>query len=131
MKLVSNAKYPQVIGVRNAQIVSGYNVHVTFTDGTERDIDLEPLLWGPVFAPIRSDPAVFASIFVDPIGQTLAWPGGVDLAPESLYYGDKPPPWARESSAPKHRPAQIRGATSASRVKPRRHVRGASARRAS
>ena len=104
MKLVSHPKYPEVIGVHNVKVLTGHTVHVTFTDGVERDIDLEPYLWGPVFEPIRKDPQLFASVFVDPIGQTLAWPNDVDLAPETLYYGDTPPPWATEGKSSRSRP---------------------------
>ncbi|MBI4787125.1 MAG: DUF2442 domain-containing protein [Chloroflexi bacterium] len=101
MKLVSSRKYPKVIGVRDVRVLTGHSVHITFTDGSERDIDLEPHLWGPVFESIRRDPELFASVFVDPIGHTLAWPNDVDLAPETLYYGDSPPPWMAEDSTPK------------------------------
>jgi hypothetical protein len=31
------------------------------------------------------DPAVFAQVFVDPELGTIAWPNGVDMAPEPLY----------------------------------------------
>jgi hypothetical protein len=37
-----------------------------------------------VFEPL-SDPGVFARVHVDPDGGTIAWPGGLDLAPEPLY----------------------------------------------
>ncbi len=32
-----------------------YVVELTFADGSERVIDLEPLLWGPMFEPLVSD----------------------------------------------------------------------------
>lgn len=97
MSLLVHSKYPEVIGVRSVQVLTGFNVHLTFTDGTERDIDLEPYLWGPVFEPIRNKPEMFSRVFVDPIGQTLAWPNEADIAPESLYYeGD--PPWAKRKA---------------------------------
>jgi hypothetical protein len=95
MPLVGNSKYPTLMGVQAVRVLRDHLVHVTFTDGTERDIDLEPHLWGTVFEPIRNDPQLFASVFVDPIGQALAWPGDVDLDTDTLYYGDEPPPWAK------------------------------------
>ncbi len=118
MKLIFNPKHPEVIGVRDVKVLNGHTVHVTFTNGVERDIDLEPNMWGPVFEPIRNDPKLFAAVFVDPIGQTLAWPNGVDLAPETLYYGDTPPPWAIEDTSPKRR-----GPHRASSPQPRRSKR--------
>jgi hypothetical protein len=32
-----------------------------------------------------NDPAYFAQAAVDPEAGTVAWPGGIDLAPEPLY----------------------------------------------
>jgi len=95
VSIIVHPKYPEIIGVLSVQVLTGFNVHVTFTDGTERDIDLGPYLWGPVFEPIRNDHKLFTSVFVDPIGQTLAWPNEVDIAPEALYY-DGEPPWAKD-----------------------------------
>ena len=60
-------------------------VHVTFTNGEERDIDLAPYVaHGPIFAPVRDDPAFFQSVAVE--GGTIAWPNGADIDPEVLYY---------------------------------------------
>jgi len=102
MTILYHPKYPEVVGVRAVKPLTGFTVHVVFTDNTERDIDLEPYLQGPVFETIRNDPKVFASVFVDPIGQTLAWPNEVDIAPETLYY-DGNPPWATDETQPKRR----------------------------
>ena len=93
MSIIVHPKYPDLVGVRSVKLITGFRVHVTFTDGVERELDLEPHLHGPIFEPLRLDPQLFAAVFVDPIGQTLAWPNGADLAPETLYY-DGEPPWA-------------------------------------
>lgn len=61
-----------------------YIVRVVFADGEVRDVDIEPLLDGQVFAPLR-DPDEFAKAFVDPETHTLAWPNGADLDPDILY----------------------------------------------
>lgn len=122
MSLVGDSKFPEVIGVRAVQVLSGFRVHVTFTDGTEREIDLEPHLWGPVFNPIRNDPQMFQRVFVDPIGQTLAWPNDVDLAPESLYY-DGEPPWAKEYKRRPDKVQKSKGQPSSRRRAPRKASR--------
>jgi hypothetical protein len=60
-------------------------VHVTFTNGEERDIDLTPYIArGPIFAPVRNDPTFFRLVRVE--GGTIAWPNGADVDPDVLYY---------------------------------------------
>ncbi|MBI5303983.1 MAG: DUF2442 domain-containing protein [Chloroflexi bacterium] len=91
-----------MICVRAVKPLAGFKVHVTFTDGTQRVIDLTPYIGtGPVFAPIRNDPALFRRVFVDPETETLTWENGADIAPETLYY-DGDPPWVKDA-----RPAKL------------------------
>jgi hypothetical protein len=61
-----------------------YVVRVVFADGEVRDVDMEPVLDGPVFAPLR-DPEEFAKVYVDPETHTMAWPTGADIDPDVLY----------------------------------------------
>jgi hypothetical protein len=61
-----------------------YVVRVVFADGEVRDVDVEPLLDGPVFKPLR-DPATFEQVAVDELGETIAWPNGADLDPDVIY----------------------------------------------
>jgi hypothetical protein len=61
-----------------------YVVRVVFADGEVRDVDIEPLLDGQVFAPLR-DPDEFAKAQVDQETGTLAWPSGADVDPDVLY----------------------------------------------
>lgn len=72
------------------QVVKPYVLDVTFSDGHRRQVDIEPLLWGEVFAPLR-DPDLFAQAAVDKEGGSVYWPTGADLAPEYLYYGENTP----------------------------------------
>jgi hypothetical protein len=81
------------------RVVTPYVIEVTFTDGTRRQVDIEPLFWGEVFAPLR-DPALFAQAAVDPVGGSVYWPTGADLAPEFLYYGHDTPYGRIEIEAP-------------------------------
>jgi len=72
------------------KVLRPYVLDVTFNDGTQREVDLEAELWGEVFVPLR-DPTLFAQAAVDPIGGSVYWPSGADLAPEFLYYGEHTP----------------------------------------
>jgi hypothetical protein len=55
-----------------------------FEDGTERTVDLEPILEGGLFGPLR-DPALFAAVTVDSEVHTVTWPNGADLDPAILH----------------------------------------------
>lgn len=84
----------QFIRVQFVEALQPWRVHVIFTNGEQRDIDLAPYIsHGPIFAPVRSDTAFFQAVCVD--GGTLAWPNGADIDPDILYHGGTPP-WAIE-----------------------------------
>jgi hypothetical protein len=68
--------------VTRARYVSGFIVSTRFDDGTEKHIDVSQWFKGPVFEPLK-DPKLFQKFFIE--GGTLAWPNGVDIAPEALY----------------------------------------------
>jgi hypothetical protein len=72
---------PVVVG---AAVVGDHVLRLLFSDGTVGDIDFSAERWTGVLAPLN-DPAYFAEVAVDPEAGTLAWPNGVDLAPEPLY----------------------------------------------
>jgi Protein of unknown function (DUF2442) len=74
--------------VVKAEASGPHSLNVTFKDGTRKQIDLLPLLKGPVFEPLR-DPVFFARVMLDPVAGTVVWPNGADIAPEALY--DLPP----------------------------------------
>ena len=69
---------PQVVGARH---ISGFIVSTRFDDGTEKRIDVSQWFKGPVFEPLK-DLKLFKKFFIE--GGTLAWPNGVDIAPEAL-----------------------------------------------
>jgi hypothetical protein len=62
----------------------GYTLRIGFSDGSSRDVDLEPELWGPMFEPLR-DPDEFRKVTVDPELGTIVWPNGADLDPDVLH----------------------------------------------
>lgn len=61
-----------------------YVVRVGFGDGEIRDVDIEPLLDGPVFAALRNRDE-FRRVRVD--GQTgaVVWSNGADLDSDVIY----------------------------------------------
>lgn len=88
-----------MVRIRSVVPLEGFCVRLGFTDGTERTIDLDPFLRGPVFEPLREDPAVFRSVQVDPELGTIVWPNGADICPDVLYEGLTPMAWEEESSS--------------------------------
>jgi len=74
-----------VPAVADVKVLHDFVVRLRFSDGTVGDLDLLPHLWGPVFQPLRDDPAMFAQVRVDPEARTIVWPNGADLAPEALH----------------------------------------------
>lgn len=61
-----------------------YRVWIRFADGAEGEVDLSELVGRGVFRRWE-DPAEFEKVFIDEETGTLAWPGGIDLAPDALY----------------------------------------------
>ncbi len=70
--------------VTGFEIVDEYTLRVTFDDGTEQVIDFEPVLYGPLFAPLR-DPAEFSQVRLIEYAGCLEWPTGADFDPETLH----------------------------------------------
>jgi hypothetical protein len=70
--------------VTSVDPLGAYRLRVSFDDGVTRDLDLEPMLEGDLYRPLR-DPAVFAQVAVDPEVHTLVWPGGADFDPAILH----------------------------------------------
>ena len=63
---------------------SGYHVWVRFEDGLEGEVDLSGLVGKGVFK-AWLEPGAFERVFVDEEAGTIAWPGGIDVAPDRLY----------------------------------------------
>jgi hypothetical protein len=71
--------------VTAVEVIGEYRLRLTFDDGTVGNVDFTGREWtGPMFEPLR-DPEFFAQVFVDHDGGTIAWPNGLDFAPEPLY----------------------------------------------
>lgn len=82
-----------LVRVRSAEVSEGFEVRLEFEDGTQKEIDLELYLRGPIFEPIRNDPAIFRAMKVE--AGTIAWDNGADIDPDVLYY-DLKPAWMEE-----------------------------------
>lgn len=70
--------------VTAVHVIGAYTVDVEFADGSRQEIDLEPVLAGEIFGPLR-DPSVFEKVQVDPQAHTLVWPNGADFDPATLH----------------------------------------------
>jgi hypothetical protein len=70
--------------VSSFEIVGDYTLRLEFDDGTEQLIDFEPILYGPMFGPLR-DLEVFNQVKLDSDLGTLVWPTGADIDPTVLY----------------------------------------------
>ena len=73
-----------IVRVIEAESAGAYRMRLKFNDGTSKVVDLEPLLIGPVFEPLK-DQGYFSKGALDPICGTLVWPNGADIAPETLH----------------------------------------------
>ena len=86
----------RLVRVKSVKLLRDFIVSVNFTDGTEREINLEPFLRGKIFENIRENPTDFQAMKVDERMGTIVWENGADIDPDVLYYGLKPA-WAEET----------------------------------
>ena len=77
----------------NAQPLEEFRVQLRFEDGTQKEVDLELYLRGPVFESLRANAELFRSMRVE--GGTITWDNGADIDPDVLYY-DLKPAWMEE-----------------------------------
>ena len=70
--------------VTTVEVLEGFALRVGFDDGTQQEIDLEPILAGEIYGPLR-DRALFEKVAIDPEVHTLAWPTGADFDPATLH----------------------------------------------
>jgi len=84
------------VRVRAADPRQGFKVLLSFDNDTQKEVNLEPYLHGPIFESIRNDPALFRAMRI--VGGTVAWENGADIDPDVLYYNLKPA-WMEEAEA--------------------------------
>jgi len=83
-------KNKKLVRVTSVEVLYDFRVRLEFSDGSKKEIDLEPYLHGPIFMPIRNDPIMFRSVKVDKRSGTIVWDNGADIDPDVLYHGLKP-----------------------------------------
>jgi hypothetical protein len=70
--------------ITEAAVVRHGVLELRFADGLRGEIDVLDRMRGPVFAEARTTEG-FAKVTVDAETGTVVWPGGADLAPDTLY----------------------------------------------
>jgi len=66
------------------EIIGSYKLKVDFNDATSQTIDLQSILEGELFGPLR-DETLFNQVAIDPEIHTLVWPNGADFDPATLH----------------------------------------------
>ncbi|HVC32734.1 MAG TPA: DUF2442 domain-containing protein [Chloroflexota bacterium] len=74
-----------MVRICHVEPLDGFDVILSFTDGSQRVVNLEPFLRGPIFEPLRRDVELFRAVTVDPELGTIVWPNGADIDPDVLY----------------------------------------------
>ena len=84
-----------LVRVTAVEPLTGFVLRLSFSDGTTRDVDVQDLLRGPVFEPLRSDPHLFRQVRVE--SGAIVWPNGADIDPVVLH-GSAEPGWKESGS---------------------------------
>ncbi len=67
--------------LQKAAAIGATQVSLLYADGLSAELDLTPILTGPIFEPLH-DPTYFAKLEVE--SDTLRWPNGADIDPDVL-----------------------------------------------
>jgi len=67
-----------------ANYLRNFSIYISFSDGSEGEVDLSNELEGEIFAPLK-DVSYFKNFCVNHELHTIVWPNGADFAPEFLY----------------------------------------------
>jgi len=87
-----------IVLVHSVKFIKNFEVELEFSTGEKKVVDLEPLLRGPIFEPVRNNPEVFRSIRVDEELGTIIWENGADIDPDVLY-GTHIPAWMEDEES--------------------------------
>jgi hypothetical protein len=73
-------------------------LRLTFSDGLTAEVEVLDRMHGPIFEQARTQ-AGFAQAAVDEETGTVVWPGGADLAPDTLYTRVRSGLWPEQHAA--------------------------------
>lgn len=91
---MTGAKYD----ITTAAVVRHGVLKLTFRDGLSGEIEVLDRMKGPVFEDART-PHGFVKVTVDSETGTVVWPGGADLAPDTLYERVRTGAWPQDPVA--------------------------------
>ena len=81
-----------------AEVVRHGVLRLTFADGLSGEVDVLDRMRGPVFEDALT-PEGFARVKTDSETGTVVWPGGADLAPDTLYERVRSGSWPKSRAA--------------------------------
>jgi hypothetical protein len=84
--------------ITEAAVVRHGVLRLAFADGTTGEVGVLERMRGPVFSQARTREG-FSSVTVDTETGTVVWPGGADLAPDTLYERIRTGAWPDEDVA--------------------------------
>ena len=90
-----------MLHVLAVEVLQGYWLRLTLSNGDVVERDVEDCIRGGVFEPLRKRRDLFEAAFVE--GSTVAWPGEVDIAPETLIWDGPEPEEAAARPKPRLR----------------------------
>jgi hypothetical protein len=73
-------------------------LRLVFADGLTGEVEVLDRMRGPVFDQARTSEG-FSKVSVDPETGTVTWPGGADLAPDTLYERVRTGAWPEQDVA--------------------------------
>ena len=72
-----------ILHTTGVEYLGDYQLYLSFNNGEAGVVDLSQRIKSGVFTAL-CDPALFATAYQHPVAGTVAWQGGLDLAPEYL-----------------------------------------------
>ena len=84
--------------ITSVSVVRHGVLDLTFADGLRGEVEVLDRMRGPVFAQARTV-AGFAAVEVDAESGAIVWPGGADLAPDTLYERVRTGMWPDQRTA--------------------------------
>jgi hypothetical protein len=74
----------EIYYIESFRIVAPYTLRIRFDDGSEQVVNLEPVLNGRLYQPLRNL-AFFNRVRLDPEIRNLVWPNDAAFDPETLH----------------------------------------------